>query len=171
MRTIPGMSDRRAAVSVAVERADVGDFLEIAALDRIGWVTNADAEFVPDGEHVWRLWVEYAFVVTARQTGAGRELIGFALLFPTDRPSLWCFHKLLLSPSRRRQGTGRALVDVVTSFLDEQQFTAFFTTDPVNAAMQRLGVSTGFAAESLVRGYYRPNEDRLLFRRYPAPPQ
>lgn len=152
-----------------VERAGVRDFLEIAALDRVGWATNADADFVPDGEHVWRLWVEYAFVVTARQADAGRELIGFAVIFPTDQPSLWCFHKLLLAPSRRRQGTGRALVDAVTAFLDEQQFAAFFTTDPANTAMQRLGVSTGFAAESLVRGYYRPSEDRLVFRRDPIP--
>lgn len=156
--------------SAVVERAGVADFLEIAALDRVAWATNANADFVPDGEHVWRLWTEYAFVVMARAAGADRELIGFAAVFPTDQPALWCFHKLLLTPNRRQQGTGRAMVDVVTAFLDDQQFAAFFTTDPANAAMQRLGTSTGFTAGSLVRGYYRPSEDRLIFRREPRPP-
>ena len=154
---------------LVVAHARVEDFLEVAALDRTGWQHNPDAGFVPDGEHVWRIWVEYALVVVAREVGSGGGLAGFGAAFPTRDPRLWCLHKLLVRPERRSTGCGRALMEVITAFFDAEGVASFLTTDPRNAAMRNLSEAYGFRADELVQGYYRPEEDRLVFRRSVQP--
>ncbi|MGI9227600.1 MAG: hypothetical protein ACR2PU_02295 [Gammaproteobacteria bacterium] len=52
---------------IEVRWASIKDFLEIAELDRVSWQHNRNWEFIPDGEHVWRHWVEHAYVCVATE--------------------------------------------------------------------------------------------------------
>jgi hypothetical protein len=52
-----------------IEAARPEDFLHVAALDRIAWPVLPDT-FIPDGEHIWRVWCEHANVLVARITSA-----------------------------------------------------------------------------------------------------
>ena len=63
-----------------LRQAEPNDFLAIAALDRVVWKDSANSEYIPDGEHVWRLWVEHALVYVAVED---EEVIGAALSFPS----------------------------------------------------------------------------------------
>ena len=56
-----------------IEPARCGDFLNIAALDRIAWLHTGE-KYIADGEHVWRVWCEYATVlVRARAASRWRN--------------------------------------------------------------------------------------------------
>ena len=44
-----------------IESATDGDYLHVAALDRISWPTAPDL-FIPDGEHIWRIWCYWSLV-------------------------------------------------------------------------------------------------------------
>jgi phosphinothricin acetyltransferase len=61
------------------QKAKISDFLYIAKLDREAWKQNRNPEFIPDGEHVWRVWVEHALVFCAKQN---EKIIGGAVAFP-----------------------------------------------------------------------------------------
>ena len=52
------------AHAVDLRQAAAGDFLDVAALDRIAWLHTGEA-YIADGEHVWRVWCEYATVIVA----------------------------------------------------------------------------------------------------------
>ena len=64
-----------------ITRATAADFLDVAALDRVAWAQNDQSEFIPDGEHVWRVWCELALVYVARRSG---RLLGAILAFPIE---------------------------------------------------------------------------------------
>ena len=51
---------------ISIDRAEPSEFLAIAHLDRLVWRNYPQSEFIPDGEHVWRVWCEYANVLVAR---------------------------------------------------------------------------------------------------------
>ncbi|HEX3033444.1 MAG TPA: hypothetical protein VHS59_14630 [Bacillota bacterium] len=74
-------------------RAEIGDFLGLAELDRVGWGQNANSEFIPDGEHIWRFWVEYSSVFLAE---AGGKPVGAAVLYRANQDSLFMFHKMVI---------------------------------------------------------------------------
>jgi len=50
----------------SVRWATIDDFAEIAELDREVWGANRNSEFIPDGEHVWRIWIDHAYVCSNR---------------------------------------------------------------------------------------------------------
>ena len=60
--------------------AQIADFLPIAELDRRAWKQNRTPGFIPDGEHVWRIWVEHALVFMARAKEHG--IVGAIVAFP-----------------------------------------------------------------------------------------
>ncbi|MBU1247486.1 MAG: GNAT family N-acetyltransferase [Proteobacteria bacterium] len=146
---------------VTYRRARPGDFLEIAALDRGAWRQNADATFVPDGEHVWRLWVEHALTFVACQ---GSELVGAVLAFPCLAGS-WCLHKVMVQEVFRGRGIGSGLFRVLLAELDDRGAEVFLTVDPANQRARRLYEGFGFAESVFVSGFYRPEEDRLVLSR------
>ena len=53
-------------MSCTIEAATDRDYLHVAALDRISWPTAPDL-FIPDGEHIWRIWCDLATLLVARQ--------------------------------------------------------------------------------------------------------
>lgn len=147
--------------TVQYHRATAEDFLEIAALDRVSWRTNKDPEFIPDGEHAWRMWVEHALTFTARR---GPELAGAVLAFPCQ-DLRWCLHKVMVHESMRGQGIGGGLFEVLLKELDSLGADVFLTVDPANTAALTLYESWGFDEKEFKAGFYRPEEDRLVLTR------
>jgi len=150
--------------NVEIRWASVKDFLEIAELDRVFWVHNRNSEFIPDGEHVWRHWVEHAYVCVAKQN---QEIVGVALSFPSIQPKLHFLHKVFLANECAGQGIGKKMMKVMCEKYDEKGITAQLTTDTNNKAMQRLAEGGGFSERELIKSYYRENEDRWLYKRAP----
>ncbi|HUG89525.1 MAG TPA: N-acetyltransferase [Planctomycetaceae bacterium] len=62
-------ADDHMADPFTIAPACPAEFLEVAALDRIAWPVVPDT-FIPDGEHVWRVWCEHAVVLVARRPAA-----------------------------------------------------------------------------------------------------
>src|SRR5690606_1523883 len=134
---------------IEIRPASIDEFLDIAALDRTAWGDNRESEFIPDGEHSWRLWVEYGTVIIAR-TDTG--LAGVALAFPTNVPDLHYFHKLFVASDLRERRVGTGLVGGMCDAMDQLGAALRLTTDPVNIRMQRLCASFGFTEREFVAG-------------------
>lgn len=153
--------------STSIRRAIPGDFLEIAALDRVAWLHTGEP-FIADGEHVWRVWCEYAVVLVAaaadRTTNAAPlEISGALVMFPTDR-SEWFLHKIMVHPEKRGAGIGTQLMQAA---LATATAPVLLTVDPANAAAMQLYTGFGFRLREHVRGYYRPHEHRNLLEYIP----
>lgn len=144
-----------------VHRAAPGDFIEIAALDRVAWAANRNSEFIPDGEHVWRIWTEQALTFTARRN---KKLIGAIIAFPCLEGE-FCVHKVIVDMAERGKGVGSSLFERLLRELDSRATNAFLTVDPQNESALALYAKWGFSERSFVPGYYRPEEDRFVLRR------
>ncbi len=138
-----------------------GDFLEIAALDRLAWRQNRNSEFIPDGEHVWRIWCEHALTFVARRDG---EIVGAVLAFACTDGG-YCLHKAMVSEACRGHGVGSRLFESLLSKIDGMGVDVFLTVDPVNEGAIKLYEKWGFTDHKFVKGYYRDNEDRLVLTR------
>lgn len=148
--------------TISIDRAKPRDFLAIARLDRIAWTQGAHAEFIPDGEHVWRIWVEHALVYCAKL--ADEEVVGAVLVFPTRKAS-YCLHKAFVAEAYRGKGIGTKLIDAVLSEVDELCGDCFLTVDPSNEVALRLYASWGFTEREFIPGFYRDQEDRFVLTR------
>lgn len=145
----------------------VGHFLEIAELDRIAWLGSDGADFVPDGEHSWRVWSEYSFVVAALDESS--KILGVICSFDTNVDSLHFFHKIFIRADERHKGIGLALMRIYCDYLDSRLLDAIMTTVPNNFPMIGLSDLFGFETQEEIAGYYRDDEDRLLRRRKSNP--
>lgn len=145
-----------------IRRAVPRDFLAIAALDRTAWRRNTNAEFVPDGEHAWRIWCEYALVFVAGD--ADGHTVGAILAFPTVQ-NIHCLHKVMVDERLRGKGVGARLFDTLLAELDAICGDCFLTVDPNNGNAIRLYQRYGFIQRELVEGFYRDGEDRLVMVR------
>ncbi|MHB9023633.1 MAG: GNAT family N-acetyltransferase [Armatimonadota bacterium] len=156
-------------ISGCIRPAQPKDFLGIAALDRDVW-TGAHDRFIPDGEHVWRVWCEYARVWVAEAaelpSGPWEHIAGAVLLFPTVGGELF-LHKVFVHPACAGRGLGTRLLETA---LAEASVPVLLTVDPANARALALYRKLGFTTRADVRGYYRPQEDRLLLVRQPTRP-
>ena len=148
------------------EKAAVEDFLKIAALDRQVWADNRFSEFIPDGEHVWRIWVEYAHVFCARNR---EEIVGVILAFPTLIKDRYCIHKVFVHKNFRKGGIGSCLFSMLLKVLDTQGASSFLTVDPCNEKALGLYRKWGFSESAMIRGFYRPSENRFILERGPEP--
>lgn len=145
-----------------IEPARTSDFLDVAALDRVAWGGPNDT-FIPDGEHVWRVWCEYATVLVARgsesdSTTDSDGLAGALVMFPTTDGRNF-LHKVMVDPRSRGQGIGTELMEAA---LAQAEAPVLLTVDPENQRAVRLYEKFGFEISKTVQGYYRPQEDRLL---------
>jgi len=147
-----------------IRAATIDDFLQISELDRVSWKDNRNGEFIPDGEHVWRIWCEHAIVGVADLHGS---IGGVVLAFPC-RDGTYCLHKIFVDRQRRGVGLGIALMDHILRIADDNKLILFLTVDPGNAKALALYRSSGFAGERLRAGYYRSSEDRLVLTRAPT---
>ena len=148
-----------------IKKALPEDFLEIAALDRIAWPKEPDT-FIPDGEHAWRLWSEYATILIAQCSEENRQnrLAGALLMFPTNTEET-ILHKIMVHPDFRGQGIGSALMKQALQSANE---VVLLTVNPDNTPAVRLYESFGFQIRTRIEGYYRPHEHRLLMEFRPA---
>ncbi len=144
-----------------IRRARGTDFLAVADLDRRAWGANRHSEYVPDGEHVWRIWCEHG--VTYVAVDADR-IVGVALAFPCA-DGRYCMHKVFVAPTHRGHGLGTRLMERTLEELDTLRVSAFLTVDPVNDKALGLYERMGFTGRQFVAGYYRPHEDRFLLTR------
>lgn len=152
---------------IQIERAAADDFLSVAALDRIAWPIRPDT-FIPDGEHIWRVWAEHAVLIVARLTDGRRmpdsqDVAGAAVMFSTTDDELF-LHKVMVHPECRSQGVGSALLQAA---IEEADRTVLLTVDPENVNAVQLYRKFGFTQRAHVTGYYRPHEHRLVMQFQP----
>ena len=147
-----------------IERAQPADFLAIAALDRIAW-SHTSGTYIPDGEHAWRLWCEYATVLVARsgEPSSESEIVGALLMFPTEDGRNF-LHKIMVHPDRRGEGLGTLLM---RQGLQLSSRPVLLTVDPANEPAVQLYRNFGFEIAEHIEGYYRPHEHRYLMIRMP----
>ena len=146
-----------------IRRAAPSDFLAIAALDREAWKESDNSEFIPDGEHIWRLWMEHAIVFCAE---VDAQIVGAILAFPCMN-GLYCIHKVFVQKNFRGQGIGSQMFEVLLEDIDEQNLSTFLTVAPDNEAAIALYEKWGFTERRFVEGYYRPVENRYVLSRKP----
>jgi len=146
---------------IRIERAVAADFLAVAELDRRAWSANRNSQFIPDGEHVWRIWVEHALVFVARED---MRVVGAILCMPCIAGP-WCLHKVFVDDVARGRGVGSKLFEALLAEVDRLKGDCFLTVDPVNAGAIALYTKWGFTEKRFVKGYYRENEDRFVMTR------
>lgn len=142
--------------------AQADEFLDVAALDRIAWPAMNDT-FIPDGEHIWRVWCDYANLLVAvvkdREPLSESHLIAGALvMFPTKQHEQ-VLHKIMVHPICRGKGIGKALMKEA---LEGAQVPVLLTVDPENRPAVQLYEGFGFRERQRIDGYYRPHEHRLI---------
>ena len=148
---------------VRIEAAKSTDYLNVAALDRIAWPIVPDV-FIPDGEHIWRVWSDVATLLIARQADdapplrESHDIAGALVQFPTKQGELF-LHKIMVHPDCRGAGIGTQLMRAA---LAEANVSVLLTVDPQNAPAVKLYESLGFSVREHIRGFYRPHEDRYL---------
>jgi [ribosomal protein S18]-alanine N-acetyltransferase len=147
-----------------VRRATPDDLLETAALDRTAWSGNPDSEFIPDGEHAWRIWIENSLVLVAE---ADNMIIGCALAFAGLDGTL-CLHKIFVRGSHRGRGAGRQLLAELSRFCDAENRTVWLTVDPSKSAAIAIYTEDGYETIKRIDGFYRETEPRLILRRVSA---
>ena len=138
-----------------IEVANPGDFLEVAALDRLAWRHLGD-NFIPDGEHAWRLWCEYATVLVCRHEE--HSIGGVLLMFPTDEGEQF-LHKIMVHPELRGRGIGTELMRAGLRLATSR---VLLTVDPENDAAVKLYENFGFGVRTRIDGYYRSHEHRYI---------
>ncbi|MFM9963735.1 MAG: GNAT family N-acetyltransferase [Planctomycetaceae bacterium] len=148
---------------VRIEAAKSTDYLNVAALDRIAWPIVADV-FIPDGEHIWRVWSDVATLIVARQPNdapplsESHDIAGALVQFPTKAGEVF-LHKIMVHPDCRGAGIGTQLMRAA---LAQANVPVLLTVDPQNAPAVKLYESLGFSIREHIRGFYRPHEDRYL---------
>jgi len=151
---------------IRIVKARPDHFLSIAALDRTAWQSNSHSEFIPDGEHAWRIWCEHALTfVGLDQDGT---VVGAVLAFPCIDDS-FCLHKVMVAEAWRGRAIGSKLFAALFAELDKKKASCFLTVDPANESAIRLYRNSGFTQEKFVVGYYREHEDRLVLTRTALP--
>jgi ribosomal protein S18 acetylase RimI-like enzyme len=145
--------------------AQTRDLVAIATLDRKAWKGNKNADFIPDGEHAWRIWIEHALVFCAVDSEA---VIGAVLAFPC-RNGLYCLHKVFVDPDHRGRGAAHGLLEAILAEIDTMAADVFLTVDPSNVDAVALYERWGFGDRRFVAGYYRAHEDRLVLTRRRRP--
>jgi ribosomal protein S18 acetylase RimI-like enzyme len=138
------------------------DFVGIADLDRHAWKEGRFAERIPDGEHVWRVWIAGAYVYVARD---GEQVVGAIVAFPTRQGTLFV-HKVMVDERYRRRGIGSRLFDLLLEEIDASVHAAcVLTVDPAHEASVKRYERIGFTERQYVAGYYRDDEDRCALTR------
>ena len=133
-------------MSCTIEPAADRDYLQVAALDRISWPVAPDL-FIPDGEHIWRIWCDMATLLVARQAGGSNRLsesgdiAGALVMFPTHSSEL-CLHKIMVHPDRQGDGIGTQLMH---AGLAQATAPVLLTVDPSNEAAVTLYQKFGFS--------------------------
>ncbi|SMN01480.1 putative acetyltransferase [uncultured Candidatus Thioglobus sp.] len=144
-----------------IRKAKNADFLQISELDRVSWGNKSVNRYIPDGEHAWRLWVEYALVFCCFDDD---KIIGVSLAFPTVK-NLFAVHKIFVDKSYRNNGIGTTLFEKIIKEMDNSKQNSFLTVSPENDNAIKLYENMGYVFDEMVKGYYRKEEDRIVMIR------
>ncbi len=149
-------------MNYCIEEASPADYLPVAALDRIAWPDDPET-FIPDGEHIWRVWQDHATLLVARTTDESKtpetgDVIGAVVMFPSQTEEL-VLHKIMVHPECRGQGIGSELMKAA---LERADAPVLLTVDPNNNAAVQLYRNFGFGVRERIDGYYRSHEDRYI---------
>ncbi len=137
------------------------EFIEIAKLDRVAWLESFKGEFIPDGEHIWRLWVEYALTFVAIEN---KKIVGVSLAFLASDDT-YAIHKLFVDKAYRGKGVGTELMKVLLEEIDILQVESFLTVYPKNQPAMALYEKLGFTDKKFVKNFYGKDEDRFILTR------
>jgi len=125
-------------------KAKTSEFTAIAKLDREAWKESFKGTYIPDGEHVWRIWVEYALTIVA--VDEQESILGVALAFPCNNGT-YDVHKLMVDKAHRGKGIGTELMRVLLVEIDKLKVDSFLTVYPKNppaiALYEKLGFTRG----------------------------
>lgn len=151
---------------IASARTD--EFLDVAALDRIAWPEMNDT-FIPDGEHIWRVWCDHATLLVAKiidrePLSESNQIAGALVMFASQTGDMF-LHKIMVHPVCRGRGVGTALMNAA---LEKAHAPVLLTVDPLNEAAVSLYEQFGFRIRERIDGFYRPHEDRLIMEYVPA---
>ena len=149
-------------MSYTVENATPADFLGVAALDRIAWPDTPET-FIPDGEHIWRVWCAWGTLLVVRAAEdkplpGTHGIAGAVVMFPTQDGET-ILHKIMVHSSCRGSGIGTALMHAA---LGRAETPVLLTVDPENEHAVALYRGFGFEVRETIAGYYRPHEDRHI---------
>lgn len=150
--------------TLLIRQAVSSDLKKIVELDTKVWEDVS----VPDGTHVWRLWIDHAIVVVAE---TGSELVGVALVFPSasaKEENLYLLHKIFVRKDRRGELIGFQLLSGIknelVSRLGGASGSLLLTVNPGNEVAKRLYGFMGFEEVSTVSNYYGPGKNRTFMR-------
>src|SRR5262245_52629621 len=141
--------------NVTIETARASDYLHVAALDRIAWPIMPDV-FIPDGEHIWRVWSDTATLLVARVIDPATHLresgniAGALVQFPTKHGELF-LHKIMVHPDCRGARIGTQLMKAA---LTQADAPVLLTVDPDNLPAVQLYQQLGFTVRAHIRGFY-----------------
>lgn len=147
---------------VTIRNAVPSDLKYIVELDATVWEDPS----VPDGSHVWRLWLDYALVLVAVSE---EEVIGATLVFPSLTlygNKTYLLHKMFVRKDRRGEGIGKCLLfDVqkqLKTIVGHKRSELLLTVNPWNTTAKNLYAKFGFKEMCLKPDYYGPGKDRIF---------
>lgn len=150
--------------TLLIRQAFPSDLKKIVELDTKVWEDVS----IPDGTHVWRLWIDNAIVVVAE---LGKEIVGVALAFPsasTKEENLYLLHKIFVRKDRRGELIGFQLLSEIRNRLETclggRSGSLLLTVNPGNEVAKRLYGFMGFEEVSTVSNYYGPGKNRTFMR-------
>lgn len=139
-----------------IRRAERGDLAFIAALEKetfsLPQSEAAFAEMLGKEDHI---------LLVVERDGAP---IGYVCAYTVCRES--DILTVAVTPSARRCGAGRALLEALTGALAGDSDAIFLEVRQSNAPARALYVSMGFDEVGVRRGYYQhPKEDAVLYKK------
>ena len=139
---------------IIITRAEPRDHIELRELQNI-----TREKHIVDGEHAWQVWIRYCDVMKAV---SDNKIVGVALGFPT-KDNRVLVHQVFVHPEHSNKGLGtKLLTELINQNPDKDHF---LTTGTDNDAAKRVYEKCGFEQKELVKGYYRPEEDRFVYVR------
>ena len=145
-----------------IRKAKISEFTAIAELDRVAWLESFKGEFIPVGEHVWRIWVEFASTFVALDDEG--NIVGTSLAFPCN-DGLYAVHKLFVAKEYRGKGIGTELMRVLLEEVDKLRVDSWLTVYPKNPSAIALYNKLGFTEKRFEKDYYGLEEDRFVLTR------
>lgn len=141
---------------ISIRSATEADLLAILRIQR----DSSTAAQWPEGNYKEAIRQDTRLVLVAEEPG---QLMGF--LVSSRATDEWELENIAVSPSWRRQGIGRALLEaLIRQAQDSGASEIRQEIRASNLAAQQIGQAVGFVPVGRRKGYYQnPEEDALLF--------
>ena len=144
-----------------IRRAGKKDFLQIADLDKNVWLDSPGGECIPDGTHVWAVWVDKALVYCAEENN---NILGVAIAFSCVDGEYF-LHKTFVSKNARGRGIVAKVFAALLEKTDKLKLKITLTVAPDNEKAVALYEKQGFTEKKLLKDYYGKGKDRFIMTR------